>query len=229
MTDERLTGYLHSLERPELPVIEAIRQEAAADRVPVIRAETAALLKVMILLHRPMRVLEVGAAVGYSAILMRHYMPEGSHLTTIENYEKRISKATENIKRAGMESQITLLTGDAMDVMPQLEPGFDLIFMDAAKGQYINFLPQVTRLLKTGGLLISDNVLQDGDIVESRYAVIRRNRTIYKRMRDYLWQLKHSDIFETSVLTVGDGVTLSVKLKDDAAGIGEDKGTYEET
>ncbi len=227
MINERLTGYLHSLEKADTPVIESIRQQATADRVPIIRPETAALLKVLILTHRPMRVLEVGAAVGYSAVLMRHYMPEGSHLTTIENYAVRIPAARENIRKAGMEDMITLIEGDAMDVLPDLEPGFDMIFMDAAKAQYINFLPQVTRLLKKGGLLVSDNVLQDGDIVESRFAVIRRNRTIYKRMRDYLWELKHSDIYETAVLTVGDGVTLSVKLKEDAGGIGKDHDTDE--
>ena len=219
MTDKRLTDYLRSLDRPEAPVIEEILAAARADKIPVIRPETAALLKVLIRLCRPMRLLEVGAAVGYSAVLMASYMPEGGHLTTIENYEKRIPIARENIKKAGMEEKITLLEGDAMAVLPALDPGYDMIFMDAAKAQYINFLPQVTRLLKVGGLLVSDNVLQEGDIIESRFAVERRNRTIYKRMREYLWTLKHSDIYETSVLAAGDGMTLSVKLKDDAGSV----------
>ena len=214
MTDERLTDYLRSLERAEAPVIEEILAGAKRDNIPVIRPDTAALLKVLIRLCRPRRVLEVGAAVGYSAVLMAAYMPEDGHLTTIENYEKRIPLAKENIRKAGMEEKITLLEGDAMDILPGLEPGYDMVFMDAAKAQYINFLPHVTRLLRTGGLLVSDNVLQEGDIIESRFAVTRRNRTIYKRMREYLWELKHSEIYETSVLTVGDGVTLSVKLKD---------------
>ncbi len=222
MTDERLTDYLRSLERTQAPVIEEILARAKADRVPVIRPETAALLKVLIRLHRPMRLLEVGAAVGYSAVLMCSYMPEGGRITTIENYEKRIPIARENIRKAGMEEKITLLEGDAMEILPTLEAGFDMIFMDAAKAQYIHFLPQVTRLLKVGGLLVSDNVLQDGDIIESRFAVERRNRTIYKRMREYLWELKHSDIYETSVLTVGDGVTLSVKLKEAAGSVQPD-------
>ena len=222
MTDERLTDYLRSLERTQAPVIEEILARAKADRVPVIRPETAALLKVLISFQKPSRILEVGAAVGYSAVLMASYMPEDGHITTIENYEKRIPLARENIKKAGMEEKITLLEGDAMEVLPALEAGYDMIFMDAAKAQYINFLPQVTRLLKVGGLLVSDNVLQDGDIIESRFAVERRNRTIYKRMREYLWELKHSDIYETSVLTVGDGVTLSVKLKEAAGSVQPD-------
>lgn len=210
--DERMVTYIRSLERPENPVIEAIEQEALESFVPIIRKETQSFLKVIMLMNRPARVLEVGTAVGFSAILMSEYLPEGSRITTIENYEKRIPIARNNFKRAGKEEQITLIEGDALEVMKTLEGPYDFIFMDAAKGQYIHFLPEVLRLLKKGGLLVSDNVLQDGDIIESRFAVTRRNRTIYSRMRDYLWQLKHMKEFETAVLTVGDGVTISTKL-----------------
>ena len=219
ITDERMTGYLHSLDSAESGIIETIRKEAMADRVPIIRPETGCLLKVLIRMQKPMRILEVGTAVGYSAILMSEYMPEGGHITTIEKYEKRIPIARENIRRAHREEAITLIEGDALEVMRDLEPGYDMIFMDAAKGQYIHFLPQVTRLLAAGGLLISDNVLQDGDIAASRYAVTRRNRTIHNRMRQYLWELKHSDCYETSVLTVGDGVTLSVRTQTPASAL----------
>lgn len=212
IVDERMVTYIRSLERPENPVIEAIEQEALENFVPIIRKETQSFLKVMMLMNRPARVLEVGTAVGFSAILMSEYLPEGSRITTIENYEKRIPIARNNFKRAGKEEQITLIEGDALEVMKTLEGPYDFIFMDAAKGQYIHFLPEVLRLLKKGGLLVSDNVLQDGDIIESRFAVTRRNRTIYSRMRDYLWQLKHMKEFETAVLTVGDGVTISTKL-----------------
>lgn len=212
IVDERMVTYIRSLERPENPVIEAIEQEALESFVPIIRKETQSFLKVMMLMNRPARVLEVGTAVGFSAILMSEYLPEGSRITTIENYEKRIPIARNNFKRAGKEEQITLIEGDALEVMKTLEGPYDFIFMDAAKGQYIHFLPEVLRLLKKGGLLVSDNVLQDGDIIESRFAVTRRNRTIYSRMRDYLWQLKHMKEFETAVLTVGDGVTISTKL-----------------
>ena len=212
IVDERMVTYIRSLERPENPVIETIEQEALESFVPIIRKETQSFLKVMMLMNRPARVLEVGTAVGFSAILMSEYLPEGSRITTIENYEKRIPIARNNFKRAGKEEQITLIEGDALEVMKTLEGPYDFIFMDAAKGQYIHFLPEVLRLLKKGGLLVSDNVLQDGDIIESRFAVTRRNRTIYSRMRDYLWQLKHMKEFETAVLTVGDGVTISTKL-----------------
>ena len=213
IVDERMVTYIRSLERPENPVIEAIEQEALDSFVPIIRKETQSFLKVMMLMNRPARVLEVGTAVGFSAILMSEYLPEGSHITTIENYEKRIPIARNNFKRAGKEEQITLIEGDALEVMETLEGPYDFIFMDADKGQYIHYMPEAVRLLSDGGILMSDNVLQDGDIIESRFAVERRNRTIHSRMRDYLYELKHSDVLETSIIPLGDGVALSIKKK----------------
>ena len=142
---------------------------------------------------------------------MSTYNPADCEIVTIENYEKRIPIAKENFRKAGKEEQITLLEGDAQEILKTLTGSFDFIFMDAAKGQYINFLPEVLRLLEDGGILLSDNVLQDGDIVESHFAVERRNRTIYKRMREYLYVLKHHELLETSILPLGDGVTLSIK------------------
>ena len=196
---------------PESAVIEAIEQEALRDRVPIIRKEMQSFLKVLLMIKRPMRILEVGAAVGFSSILMSEYMPEGGHITTIENYDKRIPIARANFKRAGKEEQIDLIEGDALEVMHGLEGPYDLIFVDAAKGQYIHYLPEVMRLLGTDGVLVSDNVLQEGDIIESRFAVERRNRTIHSRMREYLYELKHHDQLQTSIIPLGDGVALSVK------------------
>ena len=164
-------------------------------------------------MKKPMRVLEVGTAVGFSALLMSDYLPEGGHITTIENYEKRIPIARENFRRAGKEDKITLIEGDATEVLAEMEGTFDFIFMDAAKGQYIHYMPEAVRLLADGGILMSDNVLQDGDIIESRFAVERRNRTIHSRMRDYLYELKHSNVLETSIIPLGDGVALSIKKK----------------
>jgi predicted O-methyltransferase YrrM len=143
---------------------------------------------------------------------MSEYAPADCHITTIEKYEKRIPVARDNFKKAGKEDRITLLEGDAADILKNLEGQYDIIFMDAAKGQYINFLPDIIRLMPAGGLLISDNVLQDGDIIESRFAVTRRNRTIHARMREYIYELKHNPSLETCILPVGDGVTLSTKL-----------------
>ena len=142
---------------------------------------------------------------------MSEYAPADCHITTIEKYEKRIPAAKENFRKAGREDRITLLEGDAADLLKTLTDSYDLIFMDAAKGQYIHFMPEVMRLLAPGGLLVSDNVLQDGDVIESRFAVTRRNRTIHSRMRDYLYELTHHPELQTVILPVGDGVTLSVK------------------
>ena len=214
IVDERMVTYIRSLEVPESTVIEAIEQEALRDRVPIIRKEMQSFLKVLLMIKRPMQILEVGAAVGFSSILMSEYMPEGGHITTIENYDKRIPIARANFKRAGKEEQIDLIEGDALEVMHGLEGPYDLIFVDAAKGQYIHYLPEVMRLLGTDGVLVSDNVLQEGDIIESRFAVERRNRTIHSRMREYLYELKHHDQLQTSIIPLGDGVALSVKRSD---------------
>ena len=209
--DERLTTYIRSLECPKNPVIEQIEQEAIDTRVPIIRKETQSFLSVILMIKQPSRILEIGTAIGFSAILMSEYLPENGHITTIEKYEKRIPIAKENFRRAGKEEQITLMEGDALKVMETLRGPYDFIFMDAAKGQYIHYLPDVLRLLSDGGVLMSDNVLQDGDVIESRFAVERRNRTIHGRMREYLFELKHHPKFETSILPLGDGVALSVK------------------
>ena len=211
IVDERMVTYIHSLETPESEIIETIEQEALETYVPIIRKETQSFLKVLLLMKKPMKILEVGTAVGFSAILMSEYMPEGAHITTIEKYEKRIPIARENFKRAGKDSCITLIEGDALEVMQSLEESYDMIFMDAAKGQYIHYMPEALRLLAPEGVLVSDNVLQDGDIIESRFAVERRNRTIHSRRREYLYELKHNDELQTSILPLGDGVALSVK------------------
>ena len=209
---ERTTAYINSLDRGNTELLNQIEKEAKEACVPIIRQEMQSFLKTLLAVKKPKAVLEVGTAVGFSALLMCEYGPADMALTTIEKYEKRIPVAKENFRRAGRESQITFLEGDAAEILKELEGSFDFIFMDAAKGQYIHFLPDVLRLLEPGGLLISDNVLQDGDIMESRFAVERRNRTIYKRMREYLWELKHDKRLETSVIPLGDGVTVSVRV-----------------
>lgn len=211
IVNERITAYINSLEMPGSAICEEIKKEALADRVPIIRSETASLLKFLISLVKPMRILEVGTAVGYSAIMMSEVMSKGAKITTIEKFEPRIPIAKENFRRAGKEDVITLLEGDALEWLKRLHGPYDMIFMDAAKGQYIHFFPEIMRLLADGGLLISDNILQDGDIMESRFAVTRRNRTIHSRMREYLYTLKHTDGLVTSLIPIGDGVAVSTK------------------
>ena len=212
IVDERLVTYINSLDKGNTAVLDQIEREALESYVPIIRKDMQSFLKLLLTVQKPMRILEVGTAVGFSAILMAEYAPEGCQVVTIENYDKRIPIAKQNFERAGKSDQITLLEGDATEVLKTLEEPFDMIFMDAAKGQYINFMSDVLRLLKKDGVLVSDNVLQDGDIIESHFIVERRNRTIYNRMRDYLYELTHRDDLVTSVLPVGDGITVSVKV-----------------
>lgn len=214
ITDERVSAFINSLDRGNTKFLNEIEDECRRTNVPVIRTQMQSLLKLLLAAGRPANILEVGTAIGFSALLMSEYAPEGCKITTIEKYEKRIPIARENFKKAGKEGVITLLEGDAAQILKELDETYDLIFMDAAKGQYIHFLPDILRLLKKGGLLVSDNVLQDGDIIESRFAVTRRNRTIHSRMREYLYELKHNEQLETVILQVGDGVTVSVKLSD---------------
>ena len=211
IVDERLVTYINSLDAGNTAMLDQIEREATADYVPIIRKEMQSFLKFLLAMKKPARILEVGTAVGFSAILMAEYDPVPCQITTIENYEKRIQIARENFKRAGKEAQIALLEGDAAEVLKTLEDPYDFIFMDAAKGQYIHFLPEILRLLAKDGVLVSDNVLQDGDVIESRFAVTRRNRTIHKRMREYLYTLTHSEELVTAVLPVGDGITLSTR------------------
>ena len=209
--DERLSTYINSLDSGNTEFLEQLEREALSDFVPIIRKDMQTFLKMFLAMKKPKRILEVGTAVGFSALLMCEYSVPEVHITTIENYEKRIPVARANFARAGREHQITLIEGDAQDVLKTLDGPFDFIFMDAAKGQYIHFLPDILRVLEKDGVLISDNVLQDGDIIESQFAVERRNRTIHKRMRDYLYTLTHHEQLVTSVLPVGDGITISVK------------------
>ena len=211
IVDERLVTYINSLDAGNTAMLDQIEREATADYVSIIRKEMQSFLKFLLAMKKPARILEVGTAVGFSAILMAEYDPVPCQITTIENYEKRIPIARENFKRAGKEAQIALLEGDAAEVLKTLEDPYDFIFMDAAKGQYIHFLPEILRLLAKDGVLVSDNVLQDGDVIESRFAVTRRNRTIHKRMREYLYTLTHSEELVTAVLPVGDGITLSTR------------------
>ena len=210
--DERTAAFIDSLDRGNTAFLDQVEKDALEDRIPIVRKSTQSLLKFLLAVKKPERILEVGTAVGFSALLMSEYGPKECHITTIEKYEKRIPVAKENFRRAGREGRITLLEGDASDILRELMGTYDMIFMDAAKGQYIHFLPDILRLLADGGLLVSDNVLQDGDVIQSRFAVTRRNRTIHARMREYLYELKHHPQLETVILPVGDGVTVSTKV-----------------
>lgn len=211
IVNERIVSFINSFDRADSEICMTIEKEARDTYVPIIRKEMGSFLKVLLAMKRPENILEIGSAVGYSSILMSENISESARITTIENYDKRIPIARENFRRAGKEDVITLIEGDAGEVLKTLEGPYDFIFMDAAKAQYIVILPEVIRLLATGGVLVTDNVLQEGDIIESRYGVTRRNRTIYDRMREYIYAVTHSDELQTSIVPIGDGITISVK------------------
>lgn len=217
IVDERITDYINSLVQELPPYLKELEKTALLEGVPIIRKETQTFLKVLISMKQPKRILEVGTAVGFSALFMSEYMPEGCTITTIEKMQVRLEKAKKNFSNVNSGEKITLLEGDALVILGNLaknEPlSFDFIFMDAAKAQYMNFLPEIMKLLPVGGILVTDNVLQDGTVAESRYSITRRDRTIHSRMREYLYTLTHMEDMETSVVPVGDGVTVSVKIK----------------
>ncbi len=193
--------------------IRKLEKYAIEHKVPVIRRGTRDVLRFLLRTEKPDRVLEVGTAIGYSALFMKTCLPHG-RITTIEKVEMRILEARRNLEKFDPEGQIRLLEGDAASVLPGLvETGehFDFIFMDAAKGQYLNFLPDILALLLPGGMLVSDNIFHGGDVMESRYAVTRRDRTIHGRMREYLQCIMDHRDLETICLPVGDGMTVSKK------------------
>ena len=215
---DRLRTFLHALEGPvregDYP-FDRLRLQAQEERVPLIRLEMERFLQVLLELKRPQHILEVGTAVGYSAMRMASFTSPDVKITTIENYELRIEEARRNFAACPWSGRISLIEGDALQVLRTLDDSaYDFIFMDAAKAQYIHFLPDVLRVLKTGGLLVSDNVLQDGVILESHYAVERRDRTIYRRMRDYLKVLCRTEGLTTSVVPIGDGAAVTLKETD---------------
>lgn len=210
--DERLSVFIDALEWKLPGKLMELEQEALQEQVPIIRRPMQTFLGFLLRLVPPDSILEIGTAVGFSSILMSEYVPDTTEITTIEKVPARIRTAKKNFRRYGREGRITLLEGDAVDLLRDLAAQgrqFDFIFMDAAKGQYKNFLPVLLSMLPPNGILVTDNVLQDGDVIQSRYAVTRRDRTIHGRMREYLYHLTHSEELDTVILPVGDGITVS--------------------
>ena len=211
INEERIETFINSFGEDLPEYLADLREYAIKTDVPIIRPQMQSFIKLLFTMKKPERILEVGTAIGFSALLMREYTNAQCNIDTIEKYEPRIVEAKENFKKYDPDNKIFLYEGDAAEVLKELSGEYDFIFMDAAKGQYIHFLPEIKRLLKKGGVLLSDNVLQDGNVMESRFAVVRRDRTIHGRMREYLYALKNDPEFVTDILALGDGVTVSVK------------------
>lgn len=210
-----IVQYLRALHTPPEGVLLDIEKAIANGKEtwPIIKPEVADFMKLLLAMTKPKEILEIGAAVGYSSILMSTCIAPDSHITTIERFPYMLRKAYQHIELAGASDKITILEGDAAEILPTLETNkYDVIFMDCAKGQYINFLPDCIRLLKDNGLLITDNVLHKGTVARSRYLIDRRQRTTHSRLRDFLWTITHSPELCTSVVPIGDGVALSYKI-----------------
>ena len=208
--DERVISYIHSLGTDNCTLLEEIYQKARKDRVPVIRRETQDFLKTLLQMVRPERILEIGTAVGFSALLMALHTEETCRIVTLEKNPASAEEAEKNIARAGMGERISVRVGDAADLLKELDGSFDLIFMDAAKAQYMSYLHEAKRLGKKGTVLLADNILQEGDVIESRFLIERRDRTIHKRMREFLYEITHDPELSTSLIPLGDGISLSV-------------------
>ena len=215
ITDERLEVFLDMLHGDMPEYLYELEKYAGEKHVPVMRHQSAWCIKFFIEAMNVSRILEVGTAIGYSALFMA-WCGSDIKIDTIEKVKERIETAGENFKKYDTGSQITLLEGDAADVLDELvdnNQSYDMVFLDAAKAQYPAYLTAVEKLLRKGGVLITDNVLQEGCILESRYAVTRRDRTIHKRMREYLDTLTHSpETWNTMIIPAGDGIAVSTKV-----------------
>ena len=191
-------------------LLKELEDYAHENSVPIIHKEVSDLLKVILKIHRPKRILEIGCAIGYSSIFFASVLDGDVEIITTERNEVMIEKAKENIKRAGLEDKITILEGDAEETLKTIDGEFDMIFIDAAKGQYQLFFDLVIDRLKKGGLVVSDNILYKGMVAHDDF-VVRRKKTIVKRMRNYLDYICTCDYLSTSLIPIGDGVALSYK------------------
>ena len=204
-----ITTYINSLDRDNSDYLENLRNEAVSEKVPIIRQETESFLNVILKMQHPENILEIGTGIGYSALFMDHCLKDRPHhIITIENYEPRLEKARQVLSEY---PDIELFEGDALKAVYEIEGCFDLIFLDGPKAQYPVLYPRLKEMLAPEGLLIADNVLQDGSLAKSRYAVERRQRTIHERMREFIWEAKHDQEMDACVLTVGDGVLVCKK------------------
>lgn len=214
--NERVTDYINFLDK-ELPHnLCQLEKYALDNHVPIIKKETQGILRFLLNLLKPKKILEVGTAIGFSALFMSEHTSMDTKITTIEKVPMRLEVAKKNLADDNFPNRdkITLCQGDAIDVLKELASEkrvYDFIFLDAAKGQYMNFLPELMKLLSSGGILLTDNVLQDGTVVNSRYSIARRDRTIHSRMREYLYTITHMDELETVIIPVGDGIAISSK------------------
>ncbi len=210
ITNPQVREYLATVMPERSEELQALNDYAQEHTVPIIKHEMEQFLQFIITLHKPKRILEIGTAIGYSSIIMAGASGE-VEITTLEKSERMIERAKENFTTFAIDDRVTLIEGDAVETLKSLSEPFDMVFMDAAKGQYMNFYDDSVRLLNSGGLLIADNILQEGLIAKSRFAIPRRQRTIHGRMREFISMMSSHPDFTTTVLPIADGATVSLK------------------
>ena len=211
---ERFESFLESIPDGLPEYLTDFEIENIKENIPIIRKGSQRIIRFMLEMKKPLNILEVGTATGFSSVFMLEFLNKKAKITTIEKMEERAVKAEKNFNKFDKNKQITLIKGDATDILSELvskDKTYDFIFMDAAKGQYINFLENIKKLLVSGGILITDNMLQEGRLLDSRYTVVRRDRTIHRRMREYVNALLTDKEFETMLLESGDGMAVSIK------------------
>ena len=210
IVNEHVSRYIESLDADMPSELLMLEKWALQNEVPIIRHDTQQYLRFLLTKEKPKAILEIGTAIGFSALYMHEYAPADCRITTLEKVEMRLVKARKNLAD---HERIRLIEGDAGDSLKTLAlkgEKYNLIFLDAAKGQYSAWLPDILKLLAGGGLLLTDNVLLEGSIAESKFSIERRDRTIHMRMREYLYTLTHTDGLETVILPIGDGLAVSL-------------------
>lgn len=221
-----ITRYIREETAPNSAFLQELESYAKEHSIPIVQPETAKFLSVLTHIKQPQKILEVGCAIGYSAILMSQGLTPGGQITTLEYSGEMADIARNHIERAGLCNTIHVVEADAKEFIPacQEDASYDLIFLDGPKAHYIYMLNDCVRLLKPGGVLISDNVLYKGMTAENSL-VIRRKITIVKRLRKFIDALKNRSDLITSILPLGDGVTVSVKPHDTIIPYETKKGT----
>lgn len=212
--DERVSNFIFSISKEEDKEILELKETAIKMQVPIIRDETKAFIKYTMHLLKPKKILELGTAIAYSTLVIyketKDYIEK---LVTVENYPIRIKEAKKNISKYFDKNKIKLVEQDIDDFLRNNENDekYDFIFLDAAKGQYIVWLPYIKQLMKKNSVLIADNIFKDGEILESRFLIDKRDRTIHKRMREFLYTIMHDEDFNTQIFNLGDGLSVSIK------------------
>ena len=210
--DIKANDFIMALEKADYDLL-TIKDYAEKHDVPIIRDETKNMLKMLIDIKKPKRILELGTAIAYSTyIIYSESKNELEKLVTVESNNERIIKAKENIRKFLDEKKVHLVESDIAKYLQDIKgETFDFVFLDAAKAQYIVWLPYIKKIMEKGAILLSDNIFKDGEILESKYYILKRDRTIHKRMREFLWTITHDESLDTRIFNIGDGISVSIK------------------